>query len=324
MAEEIFQYRRKSSLLFSDQAGTVLVLVLWVLAMLTVIGGYYAVEARIRRNVGQSAWNELQGQEAVYSILRLAALKLAPPGASRDKDKEDASLEGDVRVYADGVPCTVKFGGQVLEFVFQDESGKLGINQATEQQLETLFGALLGEDDQRVLELTESILDWRDADNIARDDGAEDDFYARRKPPYQAADRPFLLLDELLLVRDVDMDLFYGPLSWISEEDAEADADQDGEVQPTWTGGLRDLLSVYNDASGINMQYAPAPLKELFQGSTGAGGTAGKTFCLQMKWQGIGYAVYWSRLSTGRFGIIHWTEQGYQPPEIKKTATVVR
>ncbi len=304
--------------LLSDQAGTVLVLVLWVLAMLTVIGGYYAVEARIRRNVGQSAWNELQGQEAVYSILRLAALKLAPPGASRDQDKEDASLEGDIRIYADGVPCTVKFGGQELQFVLQDESGKLSLNKASEQQLEKLFGALLGEDDQRVLELTESILDWRDADNIVRDDGAEDDFYAQRQPPYQAADRPFLLIDELLLVRDVDMDLFYGPLSWVSEEDAEAGADQEEEVQPTWTGGLRDLLSVYNDTSGINMQYAPAPLKELFQGSTGAGSTAGKTLCLQMKWQGIGYAVYWSRLSADRFGIVHWTEQGYQPPEIKK------
>ncbi len=300
-----------------NQSGTVLVLVLWVLAMLTVIGGYYAVEARIRRNLGQAAWNELQGRETVYSILRLSALKIAPPGAKREQEEENAALEGDVRLYADSTPYTVKFGDSRLTFRLQDESGKLGINKVTEQQLEKLFNALLGEDDQRSLILAESILDWRDADNIVRTDGAEDAFYRDLMPPYQSADRPFLLLDELLLVRGVDMNLFYGPLHWVSEEDYE-DAGDEETGQATWSGSLVDLFSVYNDSAGINTEYAPVILQDVFQGSTGRGGTAGKTICLQMKWQGTRYIVYWARLAKGRFGIVHWTEHGDVEPDMKK------
>ena len=300
-----------------NQSGTVLVLVLWVLAMLTVIGGYYAVEARIRRNLGQAAWNELQGREAVYSILRLAALKIAPPGARREQEEENEALEGDVRLYADGTPYTVKFGDNTLTFRLQDESGKLSLNKATEQQLEKLFSALLGEDDQRILTLTESILDWRDADNIVRTDGAEDAFYADRVPPYQAADRPFLLLDELLLVQGVDMELFYGPLHYVSEEGFE-DVEAEEEAQATWSGSLIDIFSVYNDGAGINTRYSPLILQDVFKGSTGKAGAEGKALCLQMKWEGVRYVIYWSRLAKGRFGIMHWTEQGDVEPEMKE------
>ena len=306
----------RTRILFNN-SGTVLVLVLWVLAMLTVIGGYYAVEARIRRNLGQAAWNEIQGREAVYSILRLAALKIAPPGASRTQDAENAVLEGEVRLYPDGTSYSVEFGGNTLEFVIQDESGKLSINKATEQQLEALFSALLPEDDQRVLTITESILDWRDVDNIARTDGAEDGFYSDRTPPYRAANRPFLLLDELLLVRGVDMNLFYGPLKWTSEEVMEEDTGENTEeIQSNWTGSLIDLLSVYNNFAAIDNEYAAPPLQEIFRGKAGRAG-AGKTLCLQMKWQGTRYVIYWGRLGAGRFGIMHWSEQGEVAPEIK-------
>lgn len=291
-----------------NESGAVLVLVLWVLAMLTVVGGYYAVEARIRRNVGQAAWNELQGREAVYSLLRLAALKTPPPGATRDQEEENALLEGEVRIYPDGIPYTVKFGDIDMEFVLQDESGKLDINKATEEQLEGLFASLTGEDDQKALEITEGILDWRDKDNIPRPDGAEDAFYNDLIPPYRAANRPFLLLQELLLVRGIDLDLFYGPLQWIPQEGTE---DTEGEdVQEVWAGSLIDLLTVYNKTGGINTAYAAPPLQELMQGATRGGARPGQAYCLQMKWQGTRYVIYWAKPGPGRFGIMHWSQHG--------------
>ncbi len=293
----------------NNQSGTVLVLVLWVLAMLSVIGSYYAVEARIRRNLGQGAWNELQGREAVYSILRLAALKVAPPGAKRNMEDTGVDLQN-VRLYPDGTLYSVKFGDNRLEFALRDESGKLSINKASELQLEKLLAALLGDDQEdRVRIITESILDWRDADNIVREDGAEDAFYSDMVPPYQAADRPFLLLDELLLVRGVDAQLYYGPIEWYSEEDAEEGPEEEG-ASAQWTGGLRDVLSVYNDASGISMDYAAEPLKKVSEGSTGGAAKGGKAICMTLQKDGTTYAVYWARQTNGRFSIINWTEQG--------------
>lgn len=293
----------------SGQKGTILVLVLWVLAILTIIGAYYAVEARIRRNMGQGVWNELQGREAVYSILRLASLKIAPPGADQNKEKEDENIneKNMIRLYPDGTVYTAKFDDGKIDFVLQDESGKISINKATESQLIKLFNAFIENGgEEKAVVLAQSILDWRDSDNIVRDQGAEDSFYSDLVPPYQAADRPFLLLDELMLVRGMDINLYYGPLQWISREDMESRS-HDG-IQPSWTGDLRDLLSIYNKEPGINMKYAAPPIKKIFEGSTLASGNAGKTICLKIEWEGIVYAVYWARQTNGRFSIIHWTE----------------
>lgn len=284
-----------------------LLLVLWVLAMLTVVGGYYAVEARIRRNLGQGVWNELQGREAVYSILRLASLKIAPPGAVQNNEDEKSDKEDIIYLYPDGTVYTAVFGGRKINFVLQDESGKFNINKVTESQLVKLFSAFLGEDgEDRAVVLAQSILDWRDSDNIVRDHGAEDSFYSDLVPPYQAADRAFLLLDELLLVRGMDIDFYYGPLNWTSMEDMDS---RDDDAQPSWTGDIRDLLSVYNKDAGINMKYAAPPLKKIFEGITAGSGKAGKTICLRLELDGIIYAVYWARQTNGKFSIIHWTEQ---------------
>ncbi len=301
---------------YRDNSGTVLVLVLWVLAMLTVIAGYYAVEARIRRNIGQSAWNELQGREAVFSMLRLLSIKTAPPGATRDQEEENAMLEGDVRIYPDGLPYIVKFGDLDLKFALQDESGKIDINQATEEQLQALFASITGDDEQKAIALAECLLDWRDKDNIERPDGAEDPYYTSLVPPYQAADRPFLLLSELLLVKGFDLNLFYGPISWTSEEDAETSDEED--IEPTWTGSLIDLLTVYNSTSGVNTSYAAPPLQELQEGATRGGARPGKVFCLKMKWQASNYVVYWGKAGPRRFGIIHWSQHGSLGTNLKQ------
>ncbi len=289
--------------------GTVLILVLWVLAMLTVLGGYHAVESRIRRNLGQEAWNELQGREAAYSLLRFSALKLARSGAGRTDDMEpDSGLDGgdeELRLDADGTEYSVRFGDLELEFSLRDESGKLSINKASQAQLEELFAGLLGEDaEERAAVIAQSIMDWRDADNISRDDGAEDSWYSDLVPPYHAADRPFLLLDELLLVRGIDMSLYYGPLEW---RDSESDDPEDSE--PAWRGSLRDLLTVYNDSSGVSRAYAAAPVKAVMEGSTAGASRKTRTICLTFMHEGTLYAVYWSRQVNGRFSVIHWTEQ---------------
>ena len=287
------------------QEGTVLILVLWVLAMLTVLGSYYAVESRIRRNLGQGAWNELQGREAVYSLLRFSALKLAPPGANRADDRESESADEELRLYADGTAYSVQFGDLRLQFSLRDESGKLSLNKASETQLEELFAELLGEDaEERAAVIAQSIMDWRDADNISRDEGAEDSWYSDLVPPYQAADRPFLLLDELLLVQGMDISLYYGPLEWRDPE-----AEDSEEAEPAWRGSLRDLLTVYNDSTGVSTDYAAAPVKAVMEGSTASGSGSGKTICLTFMREGTLYAVYWSRQVNGRFSVIHWTEQ---------------
>lgn len=53
-------------------------------------------------------------------------------------------------------------------------------------------------------ELAANLLDWVDEDDVRQGGGAEDDVYQRMDPPYRAANRPLLSLDELRLVEGFD------------------------------------------------------------------------------------------------------------------------
>ena len=49
--------------------------------------------------------------------------------------------------------------------------------------------------------LADALVDWIDADSESRPQGAEDDYYLALQPPYLAANRPLIDVDELALVR---------------------------------------------------------------------------------------------------------------------------
>jgi type II secretory pathway component PulK len=53
-------------------------------------------------------------------------------------------------------------------------------------------------------ELAANLLDWIDEDDVRQGGGGEDDVYQRLDPPYRAANRPLLSLDELRLVEGFD------------------------------------------------------------------------------------------------------------------------
>ena len=280
----------------NEQKGTVLVLVLWVLTLLTLVGGLYAVEAKIRRNLGQYAWDALQGREAARSLLLLATSKLSPPGT--DKEKAEDGL------FADGSMYKVRFGGRDACFTLQDENGKLDLNNSSEDQVREVVRAILGDEELEAADtIVDGILDWKDSDKQTRLHGAEDDVYQDRSPPYYPANGPFHLLDELLLVNGVGQEAFYGPINWSSQEE-----DEDSEV--VWQGGLCDLFTVYNKNGDVNRDCAPLPLEEILGAEFGGNSTSTReVVCLRVWFGSRIYQVYWnSQSGTKESKVKHWTE----------------
>ena len=96
-------------------------------------------------------------------------------------------------------------------------------------------------------ELAANLLDWVDEDDVRQGGGGEDDVYQRMEPPYRAANRPLLSLDELRLVEGFD-----GPL----------------------VEALRPYVTVYPlaGAGGVNLNTAPSwVLAQLTRGSDVSG-----------------------------------------------------
>jgi DNA uptake protein ComE-like DNA-binding protein len=91
---------------------------------------------------------------------------------------------------------------QTSVFGLTDEIGKLNINTAPVEMLLKLPN--MTED------VAAAIVDWRDSDSNLTANGAEEDHYLSLAEPYHCKNGPFETVEELLMVRGMTRDLFYG------------------------------------------------------------------------------------------------------------------
>jgi general secretion pathway protein K len=122
-------------------------------------------------------------------------------------------------------PLTFSSASQFDEGRFEvrvkDQSGKIHINKLVDTKgkvnqkhrelLERFFSAdefdLEPED---VGDILDAMTDWIDPDNEVTKFGAEDSYYQALEKPYACKNGPMEFLDELLLVKGITRELFYG------------------------------------------------------------------------------------------------------------------
>lgn len=170
------------------QNGFALVIVLWILALLTLmVGGYSAtmrMETQLTGNYLQSAQAGAIAEAGVW----LATQELQKPDTER-------------RWRPDNKPYNIKLFDGKITLQIQNESGKIDLNTARPELLRGLLeSSNSGQSDQKLDEILQAILDWRDRDNLTRINGAEDDDYKIAGYPYGSKDGPFNSIDELRLV----------------------------------------------------------------------------------------------------------------------------
>jgi general secretion pathway protein K len=105
----------------------------------------------------------------------------------------------------------ISFGEGSIEIELENESGKININYAGSVLLKMMLSPFDLDDQDRDI-IVDSIQDWRDADDLYRLNGAEDEYYESLVHPYGAKNGHFDSVEELLLVRGVTPEIFYGGL----------------------------------------------------------------------------------------------------------------
>ncbi len=206
----------------TGERGIALILVLWVMALLTVIAGEFCHAVRTELNVTRNFKEETQAYYIALSGLFWAVQglvdddqgfrKAAAPGGAANPE------EGLARINAD-IPA-VPFGAGRFSVRKENESGKVNLNRAGEHLLKMMLNGLDIDGAEKAI-IVDSILDWRDADSFHHVNGAEDDYYRSLPHPYRCKNGDFSSVDELLLVRGVTPQIFHG--------------------------GLRDMVTVYQD-----------------------------------------------------------------------------
>lgn len=174
--------------------GIALVVVLWVLVLLTLVVGVYAVLTRTESLQARFLIDTTAARYAAEAGLHLAVFEL------RNPDEE-------TRWVADGRPYELRFGDAVLEIRVWDESGRVDLNRADEDLLVELFMSR-GVEELEAVHLAAAIADWRDADDLVRPFGAEIDEYLAAGLPYGPANEPFGSVEELQQVIGMSWELF--------------------------------------------------------------------------------------------------------------------
>ena len=233
--------------ILKNESGIALFLVLWVLTLLTVIVGEFCYAMRTEVNITRNFKELTQSYYIAMAGFNRAVSELVknrgkPPGSTSLEAEQDDEIRW--RINAEIPP--VSFAQGQFEVRIDNESGKINLNTANKTLLKM---ALSGFDieDTDINIIIDSVLDWRDKDNLHRVNGAESDYYLSLPDPYNCGNRDFESIDELLLVRGMTFEIFYG--------------------------GFKDLVSVYQDEtakksqgtvkkiqSRININAAPSQL----------------------------------------------------------------
>ena len=179
------------------QRGIALVLVLWVIVLLGVIAGAMSMAQRTGIVMVGNQKLEREGRALVDAGLRFMMLQLD----NRNKPVDQNPWPADGRLHP------WPFSGRILWIGAMPEMGRIDLNQASEVLLLGMLHSVGLEDDSAIA-IRDAILDWRDADDVPRAYGAEDEQYLEEGRPVGARDGAFLLVEELQQVKGVTPELY--------------------------------------------------------------------------------------------------------------------
>ena len=178
----------------SPASGFALILVLWVLSLLTIMAGSFALTMRRESTITAGIKDNAGAVAAAEAGIAFAEMMLLHP-------------EQNKRWRTDGNIYEVDFGDTQIRLRLLSEAGKIDINKANLQLLQGLM-AQMPIDEEQQAKIIGAILDWRDPDSLLNIDGAEKKEYRKAGLKYQPRNKPFQTVEELQMVLGMDEQVF--------------------------------------------------------------------------------------------------------------------
>jgi general secretion pathway protein K len=223
-----------------EDRGVALIIVLWIFIFLFVVAFEFSTAAREEAGAAHRFNDETEGYYlAVAGFERGLYDFLNQPTAAPTQQQEQK------KDFFDGLWREENLGAGSYRTRFIDESGKININRVSEETLRRVF-TNLAIDPVRRDTLVDSIMDWRDADDLHRVNGAETDYYASLTPGYSAKNGPLDDVADLLWIKGMTRELYFG-----NSESAGAAPEQRGIA-------LRDIFTVDSPIDRVNLRTASA------------------------------------------------------------------
>ena len=216
--------------------GMVLMTVLWIVLVISFIS--FALAAAVRVEIASAA-SSFDSERAMFMAKGAAETvlqKLTNPTKFPESPMREQS----------GVYIFDFDSGQV-RVKSESDSARIDLNGADEKVLASMFDSL-GVDASTRDGLVDSILDWRDPDDVPRANGAEVDdyggsFVATKRLPFNG---PFKNMQEVMLVKHMTPDLYFGRVSF------DPRSNEHHKIL-----GLRDVATIGSGTKLVDVNTAP-------------------------------------------------------------------
>jgi general secretion pathway protein K len=222
--------------------GSALLTVLWMSAALAAIAFSVSSTVRSETERVEASSNGLRAWYLATGAVERGIQWMAWGESFRNQD-------GTARFWQYNAPrMTMSFpsGNAIVEMI--PESSKLNINKAGVDDLVKIVTVVSG-DAGKAREIASAILDWRSGSDGP---SLNDQYYFGISPTFRARHASFEEIEELLFVRGITPEMFYGNFV----------ADSDGALYAS--GGLRDCLSVWGSLGPFDINtVSPALMAAL-------------------------------------------------------------
>ncbi|QPJ66242.1 MAG: general secretion pathway protein GspK [Candidatus Nitrohelix vancouverensis] len=243
-----------------QERGIALMAVLWLLVILMALASEFAFSMKTEVNATRNYKDDLEAyflaksgvQLAMAEIIRKAKFHSIHPelgwisGIPAQSGTSVSAGEEETQEFFEINRDDIELGQGTVTYSITDENGKIGVNTASREAIIKVLAALGLEVGQDRDIIADSILDWIDDNDTHRLNGAENDYYQSQTPPYKAKNGRIESINELLLVRGVTPELFYG-------------SDEIG-------AGLKDLFTIYNVRQTNPNTMSAAALRVFYSG----------------------------------------------------------
>ncbi|MCX7912955.1 MAG: general secretion pathway protein GspK [Thermodesulfovibrionales bacterium] len=217
------------------EKGLILIITMWVITILMVITMSFSLMVRTETHSTIAFREELEKKYLAEAGIERGIVELF----YRNQYGGQKITEEEKKVWrVDGSLYTIPLSKGQVKISLMDESGKININNLNDQSAIILKNLLVnfGLRDEEASVIIDSILDWKDGDDLRRLNGAESDYYMSLPTPYKAKNANFDTLEELLLVKGMNQEILFG---------------NDGKK------GIIEYITLYSGTSGINLRTAP-------------------------------------------------------------------
>jgi general secretion pathway protein K len=263
----------------NSKAGFALIIAMIAIIVLSIMAATLAISMKVEMTLARRANSEQQllwlGRSGVELARYVLSQEMQIPGEPYDSLNQIwAGGPGDpseTNSPLAGISLdNYQVGDGTISIKIIDLERKANINTATAAELQQVL-TVMGVDADDISVVSDSIQDWIDADDSPRLAGAESDYYQSLTPPYYAKNAPIDDLSELLLVKGVTPEMYWGsnstnhPLSTFQQKQQQLGLGTSPGEAPDYPFGLADIFTPIS-AGRININTADANVLQTLPG----------------------------------------------------------